>query len=249
MNVTIAGINSEIGYELAYRYIAQGARVQGTYRNNKPDAYLISEGSPFPNSASVFFRQVDMTVWAQINEAADAFEPWDLLIVCAGTMEPIGKFMDCDGFAFDNAVRINALGPLRFLRAMWPKREPGAAVCFLSGPNLSKRTPTYTAYRAGKAMLTDMVRELANEEPEHRFFMLAPGVVQTKFHQQTIAAGEKAANLSRVQGIVEGKEETTPHDAIFECLRFCLEEPLESISGKTIYVDHNPWRGGHLRVA
>lgn len=248
-NVTIVGINSDIGFEMAYRFISRDCRVQGTYRNHKPDSFLISEGSPFPNSASPHFVEVDLTNQNHMYDAPKKMEGWDLLLCCAGTMEPIGKFMDCDPFLWDYAVRVNALGPLRLLRYLWPLRRPEASVCFLAGPNLSKRTPTYSAYKAGKSMLTEMVRELAHEEPDHRIFLLAPGVVQTKIHQQTIRAGEKAANLERVKGIIEGNEKTTPFDAIFECLNWCISEPMDQITGRTVHVDHDPWRGGHLRVA
>ena len=52
--------------------------------------------------------------------------------------------------------------------------------------------------------------------------MLRPGVVNTKIHRQTLEAGERAANLSRVKAIVEGIEKTVTHDEVYEKLKALL---------------------------
>lgn len=144
---------------------------------------------------------------------------WDLLIVAQGTMEPIGPFFSCNPEQWEQAVRINALSPLLWLRRVWPFRKPTAKVVFIGGPNLSKPTPTYTGYRAGKAILETLCATLEAENPGHKFRMLHPGVVLTRIHQQTIAAGERAANIERVRDIVEGKEKTVTHDEVFAKLK------------------------------
>lgn len=221
-NACIVGIGSDIGYEIGFRLISEGWRVHGTYHRRKPDAYLIAEGSPFPNCASVMLRQCDMTNHNHIMDAADAMEAWDLLIFAAGTMEPIGKLHEVNPFEFRQAVKVNALGPLMFLSYMLPKRRPLARVIFIGGPNLSVPTPTYTAYRAGKAMLAALCSTLAAEYPDCSFNVLNPGVVNTRIHEQTLAAGSRAANLERVRGIVEGEEPTVSHDQVFAKLKEML---------------------------
>ncbi len=248
MNVTIVGISSDIGYELAYRFIAQGERVQGTYRTNKPDSYLISMGSPFPNSASPYFLECDMRNHTQMVNAVDSFEPWDLLVLCPGTMEPIGPFMENRScFALRDSVEVNAIGPLTFFNWFYAKRKFGASVCFFAGPNLAKDNKTYCAYAASKAYLTQAVKTINAEIPE-KVFMLAPGLVKTKIHDQTLSAGEKAASYERVKSLEED-EDTTPHDDIFACLNWCLEQPKETIGGWVVHVVNDPWRAGYLRAA
>lgn len=143
---------------------------------------------------------------------------WDLVIVCQGSMEPIGRFFECDPEEWIRASYVNAFWPLDLLRSLWPNRKSLAKVCFLGGPNLFKPTPTYTAYRAGKALLDSLVTTLNAEYPNHSFFMLNPGVVKTKIHQQTLAAGDRAANLERVRGIVSGEEPTNSHDDVYQRL-------------------------------
>ena len=148
-----------------------------------------------------------------------ANDEWDLMILARGTMEPIGKFFETDTLQWLLSMRGNGMDPLDFMRAWWSKRRPGAQVVFLGGPNQSKPCETYSAYKCGKAILEAIVPTLNAEYPEHRFHILHPGVVATKFHQQTIKAGGRAANLERVQRIVAGEEKTVTHDEVYAKLR------------------------------
>ncbi len=250
MNVTIVGVSSDIGYELGYRFLSDAARLQGTYRTNKPDSYGISMGTPWPNCASPYFLECDMTNPVHMVNAVDNFEPWDVLILCPGTMEPIGEFMSANPFEFKPSVMANAIGPLMFFNWFYKKRRPGASVCFFAGPNLAKPNTTYCAYAASKAYLTQAVKTINAEIPE-KVFMLAPGLVKTKIHDQTLSAGQKAASYERALALMEDDpiEDTTPHDDIYACLRWCIEQPKEVVGGKVIHVVRDSWRAGYLKAA
>ena len=145
--------------------------------------------------------------------------PWDLLIFCRGTMEPIGKFFDTRASDWEKAIRANSLNVLMQLRATWRDCAPKAKVVFLGGPNMANPSETYSAYRCGKSVLEAIVPTLNAEYPDNRFVILHPGVVNTKFHQQTIKAGARAANFERVQRIVNGEEKTVTHDEVYEKLK------------------------------
>ena len=144
---------------------------------------------------------------------------WDLLILAHGSLEPVGKFFDVSEIAWRSGVYVNALHPLGVLRLAWQYRRPNATVVFISGPNMTKDSPTYTAYRAGKAILESLVGSLNAEYPDTKFRMLRPGVVNTKIHQQTIQAGKRAANHDAVVKIVKGEVPTVSHDEVYEKLK------------------------------
>ena len=144
--------------------------------------------------------------------------PWDLLIFARGTMMPIGRFFDTNELAWEQALRVNATDVLSGLRAFWPYRKPGAKVVFFGGPNMANPSMTYSAYRCGKAILEAIIPTLNTEYPGHRFAVLHPGVVNTKFHEQTIAAGDRAANIERVKRIVSGEEQSVTHDEVYSKL-------------------------------
>jgi len=147
---------------------------------------------------------------------------WDLLILAQGKLEPIGMFFDTNPVEWMEGMMVNSLAPLNCLRSVWNNRNPNATVVFLSGPNLSRPTPTYTAYRAGKAALESLLTTLNAEYPETRFKMLNPGVVKTKIHEQTLKAGHTAANYERVFRIMNGVEPTVSHDQVYERLKDLL---------------------------
>lgn len=147
---------------------------------------------------------------------------WDLLILAHGQLTPIDRFFECDMIDWMEGVMVNALYPLSCLRAAWPNRNAGATVVFIGGPNMQKPSPTYTSYRAGKAILESLAGTLEDEYPEHRFRFLHPGVVNTKLHEQTLKAGHKAANYERVMKIMNGIEKTVTHDEVYERLKELL---------------------------
>jgi len=149
-------------------------------------------------------------------------KPWDLLILAQGTLIPIGKFFDVNAIEWMHGMMVNCIVPLNCLRSAWAHRNPNATVVFIGGPNMGRNSPTYTAYRAGKAALESLVDTLGEEYPEAKFRMLHPGVVKTRIHQQTLRAGHSAANYERVFRIVNGVEKTVHHSTVYEKLKALL---------------------------
>lgn len=249
MNVTIIGIGSCIGAELAYRFISGACDVEGTYHRNRPDSFLLSEGDPFPNNVSVPMHECDLTNYNHLTDTAAKLSPWDVLIFASGTMEPIDRFESCDPFLWNQCVTVNTLGPLRLLRMLYPKRKPDASVVFFSGPNPDKTSPRYSAYSVSKFALLKACEELDEEWEDVKVFSIAPGIVDTKMHQQTLKAGSVRAgdNFARVTDMYSSGLPMTPHEDIYNCLRWCLDQPKSQVGGRNIHVIHDPWRGGHLR--
>ena len=151
-------------------------------------------------------------------------ETWDVLILAQGTLNPIGKFFDTNIEEWRKGVEVNGDLPLNMLRAAWPYRNEKATVVFIGGPNLKHPTQTYTAYRAGKAMIQAIAETLGLEYPDTKFRIFHPGIVNTKIHLQTINAGSRAWNFKRVMGIVNGVEKTVSHDEVYEKFKRLLKD-------------------------
>src|SRR5258705_12020234 len=94
--VIIIGIGSDIGRELGVRFAAEDWTVWGTRRGQSIPAGLPS---------SVRSTSCDLASRDSIAAVLDTFRQerlaWDVLIVAAGTEEPIGKFWECDADAWD----------------------------------------------------------------------------------------------------------------------------------------------------
>lgn len=245
MNITIIGIGSDIGQQLAFRFISDDNRVQGTYFRTKPDAFLISAGSPLPDSHSLGLVKCDMLDRHSMKDAAEHLEDWDVLIFAVGDLTPIGKFFSTDGYAWDNCIATNCLGPLQMLREMYPKRKPGSSVCFFSGAGVSRAAQTYSGYASSKMMLFKMTELLDDEEDDLKFFILGPGMVRTKIQRQTLEAGEAAANFARVAQFMSSGDVAhgtgTSHDRIYNCLRWCIDQPKDVVGGRNFYVPSDQW--------
>lgn len=177
-------------------------------------AVIVGIGSDIAQAIKARLEGMGWTVDGLHTNQLKTPERWDLLVIASGTMEPIGKFFEVSADDWWGGICSNAEVPILKSRFLWPHRKQGAKVVLFGGPNLSKQTPTYTAYRAGKALLASLVDTLNVEYPENKFIYFNPGVVNTKIHQQTIAAGEKAANLERVKAIVSGEEPSVPMETV-----------------------------------
>lgn len=186
-------------------------------------ALVIGSGSDIARELSA---RLDRDGWSVTSVAGRSWSIpvvlWDLLILAQGQLTPIGPFFDTSRYDWWKAVSLNGIAPLESMRTVWPQRKPGATVVFMCGPNMANPSMSYSAYRAGKAILEALVPTLNAEYPDTSFKILRPGVVNTKIHQQSVEAGERAANLERVMRIVHGEEKTVTHDEVYERLRALL---------------------------
>jgi NAD(P)-dependent dehydrogenase (short-subunit alcohol dehydrogenase family) len=172
---------------------------------------------------------------------------WRVVAVAAGTEEPIGPYWDCDPDEWDRGVQINALAPLRLVRSLYPIRDGAASpsVVFFSGSGTNSAAPAYSAYSASKIMLIKMCELLDAESTDTSFFIIGPGIVRTKIHDQTLKADARAgANYRRVTEFLRSSDSGTNHDDIYSCLRWCVAAGKKIVGGRNISLVHDAWRDG-----
>jgi NAD(P)-dependent dehydrogenase (short-subunit alcohol dehydrogenase family) len=245
--VAILGLSSDIGRELAVRYASDGWTVWGTYRNQS------GLGGLPPGLAAV---ECDLASRDGIAAAADEFGraglAWDVLVVAAGTEEPIGPFWDCDGEEWDRGIEINALAPLRLLRKLYPMRNAAAkpAVAFFSGSGTNGSAPAYSAYCASKILLIKMCELLDAESPDTGFFIVGPGIVRTKIHAQTLREPARAGrNYGKVVEFLGSADPGTSHDDIYACINWCAAAGKAVVGGRNLALVHDAWRDGGAELA
>jgi NAD(P)-dependent dehydrogenase (short-subunit alcohol dehydrogenase family) len=152
-------------------------------------------------------------------------ERWDLLLVAAGTLNPVGRFVDLDFKTWAQGIVDNALNPLAFVREMLPHARYDALVVFFSGPNPKEPAPNYSSYDAGKNLLIRMTENLASEHTAIRFVCIGPGFHKTKIHGPHD---------------VSGKTQVYEASDVAEMVKACIMAPRESL-GKQIHISE-PWR-------
>ncbi len=238
----IIGVGSDIGRELAVRFMADGWTVWGTVRT---EAAVSALG---PGISAVACDLEDRSaIAACIESFGTAGLSWDVLVIAAGTEEPIGPFADCDPDDWERGLHVNALAPLRLVRGLHPFRHRGGvpAVAFFSGAGTNSAAPAYSAYCVSKIMLMKMCELLDAECADTSYFIVGPGIVRTKIHEQTLASPERSgANYDKVVDFLASADPGTSHDDIYACLRWCVAAGKAVIGGRNIALVHDRWRDG-----
>jgi len=248
-SVFILGIGSDIGKELAERYLRQGCYVTGTYRHKGSVKNILSK-------QSISLIKCDIGSKSSIKECINKYKksakPWDIFISCVGTLEPIGKFFDCDFDSWERSIVVNAISQLRFLHAIYSLRHKGKVchVVFFAGGGTNKPFNNYSAYCSSKIMLIKMCELLDDENRDLNVFIIGPGWVRTKIHAQTLNSRSSAGNnYERTLDFLRSKKPGTAYQDIYDCINWCIDEGALVSGGRNFSLVHDPWRKGGAVLA
>jgi len=127
----------------------------------------------------------------------------DILVNNAGQIDPIGRFLDTDAEAWEQAFTVNLFGAQRMLRAALPQlmARGGTLVNISSGAAHSPREG-WSAYCASKSALAMLTRSTALEYAQRgvRSYGFQPGVVDTDMQVTIRASGmNEISKLRREQ--------------------------------------------------
>ncbi|MBT6046053.1 MAG: SDR family oxidoreductase [Candidatus Scalindua sp.] len=234
----IVGGNSGIGEDLAKRYTKDNVKVIGTYRQ--------TPGVLTESSSGVDFYQLDVTnpenIDSFIEYLRDREYRWDIIVFSVGTLEPIGNFYDLDFNQWEQSYTANYFGQLRVMHGVRKLANPGATVIFFTGGAPSGVLQRFSAYSVAKIGLTKMVEYLDVEDKEVKYAIVGPGWVNTRIHEQTIAAGEDAgSNLQRTQLFLEKGEVGTPLQDIYGCINWIASKSKQMVGGRNFSVVWDAW--------
>lgn len=240
--VFIAGANAEIGNALVRNFAADGWRVGGTYRQASPEL------AGAPASADPFFVACDFSIPGAASQVADRYartgRQWDVFVSAVGTMLPVGAFMETPFADWERGLRVNLVSQLELVHRLYPHRRPGgiAHVVFLAGGGTNGPFRNYSAYCLSKIGLIKACELLDDECPDLNAFIVGPGWVRTKIHEETLASGARAGeNLERTRRFLESGESGTAHDTIYRCVRWGIDAGREVAGGRNFSVVHDPW--------
>lgn len=245
-SIFILSLSSEIGEELALRFLEQGCRVAGTYRSSAPER-LAAAGVPM-----LRVNLEDESCGKSIRGFLEEKEfHWDLLISAVGQLSPIGKFLDVDFSEWETSVRTNSLAQLGVLHAIWPcAAKDMKHAAFFAGGGTNNPFPNYSAYCLGKIALIKMCELLDDEIPDLNPFIIGTGWVRTKIHLQTLAAGNRAGNNFEVTSrFMEQNPAATGHEDVFAMIEWCVQQGKQVAGGRNFSIVHDPWRNGGGNLA
>lgn len=181
----IIGAARGLGEAIVEEYVARGAHVVATARNDGP--------SPLHDFArasadAVDVEQLDITAPEQIRALGERLSGrvFDLLFVVAGvSLAPQGAVgADIDTADFELMMDTNVLGVMRAVEGLQELVDPTGTVAVMSSGQGSVAGNTnggFEVYRATKAAVNQMFRSYAvrQKEGQRSLLLLAPGWVKT----------------------------------------------------------------------
>lgn len=247
MKAIVISASSDIGAAACDRWITAGWEISGTYRN-------YSEKVAQMQQRGAFLVKCDLAMAESTRNACVALgshcERWDVLVLAAGKLEPVGPFIDGDFDEWEASLQINLVSQLRAVRELMRYRESNGkvpTVLFFAGGGTNNAVVNYSSYTLSKIGLIKMCELLDAEVRDTKFVILGPGWVKTKIHDSTIAAGPNAGDsfyqaMSRLEN-----DNWTPMATVLECCDWAVREKREIVSGRNFSVVDDAWSTETLR--
>jgi NAD(P)-dependent dehydrogenase (short-subunit alcohol dehydrogenase family) len=241
--IIVLAASSDIGAHLTEHYLLGGSEVVGTYRNRT------TRVAELENAGARFFP-LDINSGEQVNLFAKQLKAsgfsWDTLVSAPGLLDPIGPFFSTDFDDWESSVVTNSTAQLRFLHAIHGLRNRTAIskVIFFAGGGTNGPFDNYSAYCIGKLTLIKMTELLDSECPDLQVSIIGTGWVNTKIHQQTLAAGGAAGlNFDKTCQFMDSTGEVGASlETVAECVDWCLSAPRSAVGGRNFSLVYDQWR-------
>ena len=168
---------------------------------------------------------------------------WDVLIICPGTMAPVGNFSEVPFDSWEENVRVNLLGTMRFIHLCLTSARPdrNCTVLLFAGGGTNGVTSNTSAYTISKIALIKAVELLQHECPSIKWSIVGPGWVDTEIHQETLNSEfEAKSNKEQTKArILSG--DFTQQEKINKCCEWIINQEKSVVGGRNFSVVHDMW--------
>lgn len=194
----------------------------GLLARSQPELDLAKLEIEHPGGTAVKIR-ADVRDFEQMSAAVDrmqvVFGGTHALICCAGTLGPIGPFVETRPDAWHTAFDVNVIGVVNSCRAVLPQmmdRRSGKIIVMVGGGSSAGR-PFLAAHAATKAALVRLVESMAEEVFDYNVQIncMDPGSCYTSMTDEILHAGDRVgakemeeAQRIRVTGGTQPEKQT-----------------------------------------
>lgn len=250
-NAVVMSASSDIGSALCERWVRRGWKVFGTYRTNSASIEKL-------RSMGLGLLSCDLSEPESVRRACTELRGlcpnWRALVICPGSTEPVGPFLDCNFQDWADSIRVNFTAQMQLVHELLNTREVsaprGPSVIFFAGGGTNDAPRNYSAYIISKIALIKMCELLDAEVADTKFSIIGPGWVKTKIHSATLRAGRRAgSNYQKVVDRLKNGEGWTPMDAVLDCCDWIVNQPRQTVSGRNFSVVYDAWKTAELESA
>src|SRR5712671_5995521 len=233
----ITGGNSGIGLATARLFVAEGARVAITGRNQATLQAAAKELGP--NALAIVADATDIAATEQaIRQAVEKFGKLDIVFANAGIPgnTPIGGTTLA---AFEQVIRTNITSVFFTVQAAAPHLNDGASI-ILNGSVISVLgNPGYSAYAASKAGVRAMARVMASELSPRgiRVNVVAPGASRTPIWNGAAPTPEAFAVLDKRISRTIPLGRLGEAEEVAKTVLFLASDDASNVQGAEIFVD------------
>ncbi|KAA1379895.1 SDR family oxidoreductase [Aeromicrobium fastidiosum] len=198
MTAIITGGSRGIGRSIAEAYVAQGARVVITSRQQEALDQVAEEiRSAYPGAEVLPFAahvgDPDQSK-ACVDAAMAEYGRVDILVNNAGTCPQVGPLVTIDAWAAEKMFQVNQLSVLLWTRLVWEAsmRDHGGRIINMASIGGLITEPGIGFYNSTKAAVLHLTRQFAVElGPDVRVNAIAPGLVRTEMVRALWEANEE----------------------------------------------------------
>lgn len=238
----VIGASSDIAHAATRRWLERGWSVSGTYRTAGARVRELMD-------AGAILQQLDLNDAAALKQVGARLPgDWDVALLAAATLEPIGPFEAADIDAWAASVELNLVSHARTIHALLPtrRRSGNPVIILFAGAGVNDAPVNFSAELVGKLGLIKLCELLDAELPDARVVIVGPGWVDTKIHRQTLDAGERAgAALARTREKLNSGA-CVQVDRVIDCLDWIIDQPKSVVGGRNISAAHDAWSDGRL---
>ncbi|MFC5452581.1 SDR family NAD(P)-dependent oxidoreductase [Paenibacillus aestuarii] len=231
----ITGGNSGIGLATAKLFVAEGAKVFITGRNQATLNSVTKE-----LGANVHAIQADAadpeSMENAVAAAVEAFGRLDVVFANAGITAPT-PLGSTELSVFEEILKVNVTGVFFTVQAALPHLKEGASVILTGSTAASNGYPGVSSYAASKGAVSSMTRVLVSELSPRgiRVNNLVPGATRTPIWGQSTA--EEAAKLeSALAPAIPLKRMADPEE-VAKVVLFLVSDDSSYVQGAEIVVD------------
>lgn len=238
----ILSVSSDIGSELAFKWLKENKSVIGTYR-------ILNKNVKNLKKLGCKLYKVDFSNKSEVSRFSVDIKKYYItkLLSAVGTQEPVGKFVNIDFDKWEKSIIINAINQIRCIIEIYKKNKNKLKVILFAGGGTNNATESYSAYTLAKIMLIKFAELISFEEKNICCSILGPGWVKTKIHEATLK-DKRAANKNWHRTIKKlNSKECVPMYKVIECIEWMFQQEKNVIGGRNISLVYDNWGSKKLK--